>query len=115
MFCATCGRMSISRIVFTKARVSYALSAPTLPALPPIAPFVIQHHQRCLAFGCSVGLRQHGVHDQTVAILHQHVAQIAEFGFLAISLAVQSRFGIGLVTSVIGMRRAARPGWRWCQ
>ena len=54
-----------------------------------------QHQQRRLALGVAIGLGGHRGGDQTIAILHQGVAQIGQFGLLAVALLVQPRVRVG--------------------
>jgi hypothetical protein len=55
----------------------------------------LKHCKRCVAF-CSPGrLRQHGVDDQTIPVLHQQMPHVAKLGRLAAPLLEQARIGIG--------------------
>jgi len=56
---------------------------------------LVEHQQRGVALGKSIGGRDHRGGDQSVAILHQRVAQIAQLRLLAIALLIESRVGIG--------------------
>src|SRR5271157_3242635 len=39
---------------------------------------LLQHHQRRVALGRSVGFPCHGIHNQSVAILYQQIAAVAQ-------------------------------------
>ena len=55
----------------------------------------LQHRQRGLTLGVPVRLGQFDVNLQTVPVLGQDMAQIAEPRLLLFALAVQPRLGIG--------------------
>ena len=54
-----------------------------------------QHQQCRIAFGKAVGVRHHRPRNQSVAVLHQRMAQVAQLRLLAIALLVKPRIGIG--------------------
>jgi hypothetical protein len=54
-----------------------------------------EHQQRGIAFRKSVGMSHHGRGDQSVAVLHQSVAQVAQLQFPAVALPVDPGIGIG--------------------
>ncbi len=48
----------------------------------------MHHQQRRLTLGPAVGFGHHGIGDQTIAILQEHVAEITQPGFLSVTLAI---------------------------
>ena len=61
--------------------------------------------ERGRALGGAASLGHQRIDDQTVAVLHQEVAHVAELGLLAVALAHQPRVGVG----GRGMGRVAAP------
>jgi len=57
---------------------------------------LLQLRQRRFTLGPAVGLEQLRVPDQTVAILHEKIAAVAQVGLLAFALVRQQRIPIGL-------------------
>src|SRR5581483_12298735 len=57
---------------------------------------LMYHQQRRVPFGETIGCRGHRPDDQAIAILHQHMPQIAHPRFLSAPFAIQLCFGIGL-------------------
>ena len=55
----------------------------------------LNHLQRRNPLGVPISLRQAGIDEKTVAVLHQAMAHEAEFGFLARPLAVKPGIRIG--------------------
>jgi hypothetical protein len=53
-----------------------------------------QHGQCRLAFGAAAGWRDFYVHDQTVSVLHQDVAHVAQPGLVTLGFLVQPCFGV---------------------
>src|SRR5512142_2681211 len=62
---------------------------------PPLPQNLLQHQQRRVALRPPVGLPHHRVHNQSVSVLHQQIAAVAQFRFLALALTRQLRFRIG--------------------
>lgn len=56
---------------------------------------LLYHRERRLSFGAPGSLRHAAVYRQSIAILHQHVARVTKFGFLAEPLAGQARLRVG--------------------
>src|SRR5579885_2272358 len=56
---------------------------------------LLHHRQRGLWFGAAFGQGQAAVDRDAVAVLHQHMARVAELGLLAGALACQSCVGVG--------------------
>src|ERR1700730_14274769 len=56
---------------------------------------VFDHVERSRAFGCAIGLRQPGIDDKPIAVLHHQMPHVTELGLLAGTLAKQSSVGIG--------------------
>ncbi len=54
-----------------------------------------QHQQRGFALGVAIGLGGYRGSDQAVAVLHQRMAQIGQFGLPAVALFVQPRVRVG--------------------
>ena len=88
--CATCGVTPSCRAISTKGRVSYALSAPTVTApggKRANSPVAASRSARA-------GRGRHArVDDQAVAILDQHVAEIAELRFFPARLCDRAASG----------------------
>ena len=56
---------------------------------------LLQHHQRRIPLCRSVGLKNFRGDNQSVAVLHQQISAIAQFGFFAWTFARQLGIGIG--------------------
>jgi hypothetical protein len=77
---------------------------------------LLQHQQRGIPLCASVGLQQLCIHDQTVAILHQQTATVAQLRLLARALARQLRIWIGLrrvrlIAAVLTVKIHGRISW----
>ena len=55
----------------------------------------LQHLQRRLVLGVTVGLAQFDIDDQAISVLSQHVSEIAESRLLLLALAVEPCLGNG--------------------
>ena len=64
--------------------------------LPALAPFFVDHQQRRISLGVSIGFGQIGSHDQATAIFHQRVPQITQPRLATGTFAVQLGVGVGL-------------------
>src|SRR5438309_5862637 len=100
LFCAPGGVTFRCRHSATKSLVSYPLSAPHGDA--PRVWNLLQHDQRRLTLRRAVGLKHLCVHDQSVAVLCEQMAVVAQLRFLATALASQPciRVSRGLVRLV---------------
>src|ERR1700687_880870 len=83
---------------------------------PTAAWNLFHHRQRGLRFGLARGLSQARVDHQPIAVLHQHVSEIAKLCRLAFGLLVQPRLGVGrrLMSGVgasFAMKINARIAW----
>src|SRR5690606_20162971 len=58
-------------------------------------PYVFEHADGGFALCVAVGLADLDGHDDVAAVLHQHVARVAQQCGLAAALAVQLRFWVG--------------------
>jgi hypothetical protein len=54
----------------------------------PIPPTPIHHHQCGIALDRTIGVSQDRIDDQATTILYQYVAQVANLGFLSVSLPI---------------------------
>lgn len=83
-----------------------ALVGPDRGPLVLVAP-TLQHLQRRLALGGTVGMGDLHVHDQPVAVLHEDVAHVAQAGLVALALLEQP--GIGVRGAGVGVVAALLP------
>src|SRR6266513_2125951 len=80
-FWATCGVTFRFLRSATKSDVSYALSPPTLTCfVPGICSSITGAASRSAV---PIGLEQLGVHNQSVAVLHQQIPVVTQLCFLA--------------------------------
>src|SRR3984957_7040976 len=56
---------------------------------------VLDHVERGRALGRAIGLRQPGIDDKPIAVLHHQMPHVTELGLLAGTLAKQSSVGVG--------------------
>src|SRR5215471_20828116 len=87
------GLDEISRIIRLIRTHTQGATSRSLPAISPLA---VEHQQGRVSLGGAVGLRQHRIHNDSVAVLHQNMTQIAKPGFLSVPFPVEARLWIGL-------------------
>jgi len=76
----------------------------------------VQGDQGGIPLGCTVGLQDFYIRHHPIAVLHQHVAAVAQFGFFARPLARQQGIRIGcrnmrLVLPLLSMEVYRRIAW----
>ena len=54
----------------------------------------VDHLERRPAFGMTIGRRRLGLDNETIPVLHQRMAHVAELGLLALALAIEARVRI---------------------
>src|SRR5690349_1273986 len=76
--------------------VSTHTHRPAAPSSPSAAPLCVQHQESCVALRRPIGLHQQRIHDEAMPVLHQHMEEMIELGFLPMPLAVETCIGVRL-------------------
>ena len=76
-------RTEVPRVIgFIRSHTHRSAAPPSFP------PLLVKQQKRRIPFCCTIGLRHHRIHNETVPVFHQHMAQIAQFGFLPIGFPI---------------------------